>query len=451
METIFDKQSATNARLKVVIKEEDYAKDHDKSLKDYAKTARIKGFRPGHVPLGYVKKLYGRSILVDLVLKKVSSTVNEYIAENKLRVVGDPMPDNASKQIDFDKDKDFTFEYDMGLASDFEINLDKIPEIENYKIIPSEDQIDKAVEDLQKRFGEDLEPEEVEVGDLVFGKLSQESSEFETQSGIPSDKVKKKNQKLFKGLEKGSSISFDIQELFETDQELGFAIGKSDEEAKVLEGEFTFEVDKISRVAPAKIDQALFDKAIGEGKVTTEAAFRDEVKNIISDNYGRESDYLLDYDVEKALIESVKIDLPDEFLKTWLIQINEGKFTAEEVEKDYEAFAKGLRADLIKTEIAADNDLKVGYDEVLAEVKAEIMNYFGQQAQMQGMEDFVDQMARKQLSENKDEVFKKHYNKAYGRKVIDFAKTKVKVNTKEVKVEEFNEIAKSKYELAEGN
>lgn len=448
METIFDKQSSTNARLKVVVKEEDYAKDHEKSLKDYAKTARIKGFRPGHVPLGYVKKLYGRSILVDLVLKKVSSTVNEYIAENKLRVVGDPMPDNASKQIDFDKDKEFTFDYDMGLATDFEIDLEKIPAIENFKIIPSDEQVDKAVEDLQKRFGDDLEPEESEIGDLVFGKLTQTSSEFETQSGIPSDKVKKKNQKLFKGLEKGSSISFDIQDLFETDQELGFAIGKSDEEAKALSGEFTFEVDKLSRVAPAKIDQALFDKAIGEGKAKNEAEFREEVKKVISENYNRESDYLLDYDIEKALINSVKIDLPDEFLKKWLIQINEGKFTAEDVEKDYEAFAKGLRADLIKTEIASDNDLKVGYDEVLEEVKAEILNYFGPQAQMQGMESFIDEMARKQLSENKDEVFRKHYNKAYGRKVIEFAKTKVKTKDKEVKVEEFNEIAKSKYDAA---
>jgi trigger factor len=250
-------------------------------------------------------------------------------------------------------------------------------------------------------------------------------------------------------LEKGSTITFDIQKLFETDQQLGFAIGKSDEEAKALSGEFSFEVDKVSRVAPAKIDQTLFDKALGEGKVKTEAEFRDEVKKIISENYNRESEYLLDFDIEKALIASVNIDLPDEFLKNWLVQINEGKFTAEDVEKDYEAFAKGLRADLIKSEIAANNDIKVDYDDVLAEVKAEIMNYFGQQAQMQGMEDFVDQMARKQLSENKDEVFKKHYNKAYGRKVIEFAKTKVKTTDREVQVEEFNEIAKSKYELAQ--
>lgn len=448
METIFDKQSATNARLKVVIAQDDYTPELDKKIKEYAKTSRIKGFRPGHVPVGYIKKLYGKSLLVDEVIKKVSDTVNGYIAENKLKVVGDPIPDNEAYKIDWDNDKEFTFEYEIGLASDFEVDLAKVPAVESYIIEPSDEQIDKAVEDMTKRFGTDVEPEESEVGDLLFGKLTQESSEFDSQSGIPTDKVSEKSKSLFAGLEKGSSVSFDIQTLFDTVKDLGFATGKSDEEAGALSGEFTFTVDKISRVTPAKVDQELFDKSLGEGKVTTEEEFRAEIKKIIADNYNRESSYLLDFEIENALTNSVKIDLPDEFLKKWLLMVNEGKFTEEEINKDYDAFAKGLRADLIKSEIASQNELKVEYDDVLAEVKAEIMNYFGQQASMQGMEDFIDQMARKQLQENKDDAFKKYYNMAYGKKVVQFAKTKVEVKEKTVKVEEFNDIAKSKYDLA---
>ncbi|SOE20673.1 trigger factor [Spirosomataceae bacterium TFI 002] len=449
METTFDKQSATNARLKIVIAEDDYKQELDKKIKEYAKTSRIKGFRPGHVPVGYIKKLYGKSLLVDEVIKKVSDTVNAYIAENKLKVVGDPIPDNEAYQIDWDNDKEYTFEYEVGMASDFTVDLDKVAAVKNYIIEPSEEQIDKAVEDMTKRFGTDQEPEDAEIGDLLFGKLTQESSEFESQSGIPTDKVVEKSQKLFTGLEKGSTVTFDIQSIFESDnKDLGFATGKSDEEAAALSGEFTFVVDKISRVAPAEVNQELFDKALGEGRASNLEEFRGEIKKIIAENYNRESSYLLDFEIEQALTDSVKIDLPDEFLKKWLLMVNEGKFTAEEVEKDYDAFAKGLRADLIKSEIASQNELKVEYNDVLEEVKAEIMNYFGAQASMQGMEDFIDQMARKQLQENKDDAFKKYYNMSYGKKVVQFAKSKIKIDEQTVKVEEFNDIAKSKYELA---
>ncbi|KPM47208.1 trigger factor [Jiulongibacter sediminis] len=448
METNFNKISATDGRLKVTLTPEDYQADVDKQIKEYAKTAKIKGFRPGHVPFGYIKKLYGKSLLVDTVINKVSGAVNSYITENKLKVVGDPMPDNDAYKIDWDNDTEFNFEYEVGTASDFTVDLEKLPAIENYEIEPTKSQVDDAIEDLQKRFGTDLEPEDAEIGDLLFGTLRQESSEFESQSGIPTDKVVKKSQKLFKGLEKGSKVTFDIQSIFETDKDLGFAIGKSDEEAAALAGDFEFTVDKISRVAPAKIDQELFDKAIGEGKVSDEEGFREEISNIIKENYNRESGFLLDFDVEKTLVDNIKIDLPDAYLKKWLLAVNEGKVTEEDIEKEYDAFARGVRLDLIKGEIASNNgeEIKVEYDDVLEVVKAEIKNYFGPQAQ--GMDDFITQMAKKQLEENKDNAFRNYYNKAFGKKVIDFAKGKISIKNKSVKVEEFNEIAKAKYETA---
>ena len=445
METTFDKSSATNGRLKVTLTESDYKADVDKKLKEYAKTATVKGFRPGHVPVGYVKKLYGKSILVDTVVNKVGEIVNTYIKDNTLKVVGDPLPDNDSSNLDWDNGKDFTFEYDLGLATDFEVDLAKIPAIENYEIVPSEKQVNTSVEDLRKRFGVDAEPEEAELGDLLFGTLRQESTEFESQSGIPTDKVKKASQKLFKGLEKGSKVSFDIQSIFETEKDLGFATGKSDEEAAALTGEFEYELTKISRVEPAEINQEFFDKAIGEGKASNEAEFRAGLTEIIKENYTRESAYLLDYEIEKALHENIKIDLPDEFLKRWLMEVNEGKFTEEQIENDYVAFARGLKLDLIKSDIAEKNEVKIEYNDVLEEVKSEIRTYFGNQG-YGGMEEFVEQMAKKQLDENKDGAFRNYYNKAFGKAVIAFSRDKVKVDSKTVEVEEFNEIAKAKYE-----
>ncbi|MFT6880562.1 MAG: trigger factor [Psychromonas sp.] len=445
METTFDKSSATNGRLKVILTESDYQAGVDKKLKEYAKTASVKGFRPGHVPLGYVKKLYGKSVLVDTVVNTVGETVNAYIKDNALKVVGDPLPDNEASVLDWENGKEFTFEYELGLASDFEVDLAKLPAIENYEIVPSDEQVNNSVTDLRKRFGVDAEPEEAELGDLLFGTLRQESSEFESQSGIPTDKVKKDSQKLFIGLGKGSKVSFDIQSIFETDKDLGFATGKSDEEAASLLGEYEYELTKISRVEAAELNQEFFDKAIGEGKASNEEEFRVALKEVIKQNYTRESAYLLDYEIEKSLHDNVKIDLPDEFLKKWLLEVNEGKFTAEQIESDYAAFARGLKLDLIKSDIAEKSEIKIEYNDVLEEVKSEIRAYFGNQG-YGGMEEFVEQMAKKQLDENKDGAFRNYYNKAFGKAVIAFSRDKVKVENKAVQVEEFNEIAKGKYE-----
>lgn len=447
MQTKFDKVSSTLANLTVEVGEEDYKGLVDKKLKEYAKTAQVKGFRPGHVPLQYIKSIYGKGVLVDEVIKIASDAVNAAISENKLNVVGEPTPKEDAYKIDWAAQKEFVFEYEIGFASEFTLDLEKLPTLTQYEIQPSEKQINETVEDLKNRFGVETEPEEAEIGDIVFGKLSQESSEFMFQSGIPTDKVKPETQKLFVGLEKGSSLKLDIQTIFETDKELGFATGKSDEDAAALQGEFEFVVEKITRMKPSELTQELFDKVLGPGKATSEEEFLSQLTDIIKGNYRRESEFLLDFDVDKMLLDSTPIELPTEFLKKWLVEINQGKATEEDVEKEYDAIARGLKLDLIRTEIAKQNDLKIQYDDVLEEVKNEIRGYFGQQGGFEGMEEFIDSMAKKQLGEKNNEATKKHYEKAFGRKVLNFVKDKVKRESKTVMVEEFNEIASEKYKV----
>jgi trigger factor len=447
MQTKFDKVSSTIANLTVEVGEEDYKGLVDKKLKEYAKTAQVKGFRPGHVPLQYIKSIYGKGVLVDEVIKIASDEVNKTITDNKLNVVGEPTPKEDAYKIDWSAQKEFIFEYEIGFASDFTVDLEKLPVLTQYEIQPSDKQVNDTIEDLKNRFGVETEPEEAEVGDIIFGKLSQESSDFMFQSGIPTDKVKPETQKLFVGLEKGSSLKLDIQSIFETDKELGFATGKSDEDAAALQGEFEFVVEKITRMKPSELTQELFDKVLGPGKAANEEEFLSQLTEIIKGNYNRESDFLLDFDVDKMLIESTPIELPTEFLKKWLVEINQGKATVEDVEKEYDAIARGLKLDLIRTEIAKQNDLKIQYDDVLEEVKNEIRGYFGQQGGFEGMEEFIDSMAKKQLGEKNNEATKKHYEKAFGRKVLNFVKDKVKKETKTVMVEEFNEIASEKYKV----
>lgn len=447
MQTKFDKVSSTLANLTVEVGEEDYKGLVDKKLKEYAKTAQVKGFRPGHVPLQYIKSIYGKGVLIDEVIKVASDAVNAAISENKLNVVGEPTPKEDAYKIDWAAQKEFVFEYEVGFASEFTLDLDKLPALTQYEIQPSEKQINETIEDLKNRFGVETEPEEAEIGDIIFGKLSQESSEFMFQSGFPTDKVKPETQKLFVGLEKGSSLKLDIQTIFETDKELGFATGKSDEDAAALQGEFEFVVEKITRMKPSELTQELFDKVLGPEKASSEEEFVSQLTDIIKGNYTRESDFLLDFDVDKMLLDSTPIELPTEFLKKWLVEINQGKATVEDVEKEYDAIARGLKLDLIRTEIAKQNDLKIQYDDVLEEVKNEIRGYFGQQGGFEGMEEFIDSMAKKQMGEKNNEATKKHYEKAFGRKVLNFVKDKVKKETRTVMVEEFNEIASEKYKV----
>lgn len=447
MQTKFDKLSATNAHLTVEVIEEDYKKQVDSKIKEYSKTAQVKGFRPGHVPVQYIKNIYGKGILIDEVIKIASDAVNKCIAENNIRVVGEPLPQEDAYKIDWTKQKEYTFVYEVGFASDFTVDVEKLPTITEYEIEPSEEQLEQSITDVKSRFGNETEGEEAEIGDIIFGTLKQEASEFLFQSGIPTDKVVEASQYMFKGLEKGSSIKFDIQSIFASVKELGFATGKSDEVAASLNGEFEFTVEKITRMQPSEINQELFDKVLGPGKATNEEEFRAQVKEIIKSNYNRESEFLLDFDIDKSLLDNTQIDLPEEFLKKWLLEINDGKATVEDIDREFDAIKRGLKLDLIKTEIAKQNDIKVVYADVLEEVKSEIRGYFGGQGGFDGMEDFIENMAKKQLEDKSNDNSKKYFEKAFGRKVIGFLKEKIKTDKKQVLVDQFNEIATEKYKV----
>jgi trigger factor len=445
MQTKFDKLSSTIGNLTVEVFESDYNDAVNKKLKEYARTAHVKGFRPGHVPLQYIKSIYGKSVLIDEVIKISSAEVNKVIAENNLNVVGEPLPTSDSYTINWGTDKEFKFIYEVGFASDFKVNLDTLPSVTHYEIEPNEEQVQTSIEDLRKRFAKDLEVEEAEEGDLIFGTLSQVSTEFSNQCGIPTDKVKDDIKNLFKGLEKGSKVTFDIQTLFNTEKELGFATGKSDEEAAQLNGDFDFYVDKISRMQPSDLDQEFFDKVLGPGQATNVDEFNLKVKEIIKGNYSREAEFLLDFEIDDLLIKNHPIELPDDFMKKWLLELNHGKATAEDIDKEYDSIARGTKLDLMKTQIAKEHDVKIEYADVLEEVKEEIRGYFNSYGAMTGLEDFINNMAEKQLKEKKQEEIRKYTDRAFGRKIINFLKGKINKEIKLVKVDEFTQIAEEKF------
>ena len=441
MNISLEKSTPVNARLVVSIVEADYKTQVDKNLKDYRKRANIKGFRPGMVPVQLVQKMFGKTILVDEINQMLGKAVQEYIRENSLSIVGDPMPAQEDRdRIDWETQKDFDFAYDLGLAGEFTVDFDKIPAVKTYDIQAGEKELNNTLENIMKSGGEQIHPDSVEDGDMVFGTFTQ--GEWSEKSAIPMKAIKDEAKTTFIGAIKDATLNFDLQDTFVDEKSIELATGNKNG----LVGEVSFLIEDITRTGPAEMNQAFFDKILGEGKVSSEEEFRAEVSEIIKSNYKRESEYLLKIDAEKALLENVSIELPEEFLKTWLLEINQGKFTPEQIEADFDNVKKDLRWTLIKNEIATKNDIKVEYEEVLARTKEMIRGQFGMMGGGAGkdMDEMIERIATGYLTDkNKQDNFRKMFDEVFTSKISDAIIANIKIDSKTIDVEEFKQIAES--------
>ena len=443
MNISLNKASDLQGRLTVVVTEADYKEKVEAKLKDYRKKASIKGFRPGMVPATLIKKLYGQSALVDEINHELGHAVSDYIKENKLNLVGEPLPAvEEADAIDWEKDTEFTFHYDLGFHGDFTVDLAKMKAIQSYEIKADKKEIDETIENLKKQFGEQTHPESVEDRDLVFGTFTQ--GDWVEKSAIPMHAIQDKSKKVFIGAKKGDTLKFAIDKVFVDAKALALATGKKEEEVADLKGEVSYVVEDITRQVPAELNVAFFDKVLGPGKATDEKSFRAEVEKIVGENYAREAKYLLRIDAEKAILESVKIDLPEEFLRTWLIRINEGKFTPEQIDQDFDNVKRDIRWNLIKNEIAEKFEVKVDYPEVVEKAKDMVRQQFGGylSSDQPGIEEMIEKIAMGYLSDkSKGDNFMNLYNQAFSDKVANAIVENIPNKTTKIDVEKFKEIA----------
>lgn len=446
MNITLDRSSSTNASLKIAIQPDDYQPQVDKKIKEYTKKAAIKGFRPGKVPASLIQKMYGKGILVDEINAMLGKAINEYIRENNLPVVGDPLPnDEQVNDIDWDTQKEFEFVYDLGLASDFKIDFASLPVVTTYEIKAGEKEIDQTIEDVLVRFGDQVQVEEVAEGDMVYGTFRQAESNYEDKSAIPTKQLSEAGLAAFVGAKKGDTVSFDIQGLFKEQRSLELATSKKADEVGELQGTFSFEIEDITRQQDATLNQELFDKVLGEGKATTEAEFRDQIAEIIQDNYRRESEYLLTDDLYKMLLDNVQIELPDDFLKRWL-KVSDNKLSDEQIEKDYHAFARDLRWTLIKNQIAEVADFKVANEEIEAMAEAYVRSQFRNMGSFEGMEDIVKRVAQNYLREKDGNNYREMFNRVFANKVMEYVRAQARVESKPIDVEAFKLLAASQVE-----
>ncbi|MBD2756842.1 trigger factor [Spirosoma validum] len=448
MDITLEKASDTNASLKITLTPADYKPEVDKKLKDYGRKVQLKGFRPGHVPASLVQKMYGKSILVDEINSMLSKTVSQYIRENKLQVVGDPVPDREQADaIDWDNQSDFAFSYTLGLASEFDIDFSDLPSVTQYEIQAGEAEVNSTIADLQQRFHTHAHGEEVGDGDTIYGELKQLNGDFSAKTAFPINQMADDAKGQFVGKKKSDSITFTLEQVFPDEKARANATGVKKEEAAELTGEFTFEIDDITRNEPAELNQEFFDKVLGVGAVEDEDQFRTKVAEVIRGNYGRESAQLLRLDIEKMLLDNTPILLPDEFLKNWLLEVNEGKFTPEQVEEQYDDFTKSVKLQLIKNKIAEKADIKVEFDEVLDATRQMVREQFGfAGSEDEEMTKTIDRIARNYLLDEKNngQNYTSTFNRVYDDKVVEYAKTQLTTVTQDTTVDEFKALVENR-------
>jgi trigger factor len=443
MEVLLEKNSPTLASLKVKLTKDDYQPKVDKTIKDYSKRVNLKGFRPGKVPSHVIQRMYGKSILVDEVNNLLSNAVSSYIRENKLQVVGDPIPDRKSAdEVNWDTPSDFEFSYNLGVATDFDVNLSELPAVKRYTINVDDNELNKTLDSLKERFADNIHPEVSELGDMVFGELKQESTEFTTRTAIPTKQVNEENQAKFLGLKKDDVVTFDIQNTFADEAAIAHITGKKKDDVSSLSGEYTLVVEDITRSAPAEMTQEFFDKVLGPGVADSEESFNEKVLEIIKSNYERETEALLRRDIETALLDNIAIELPADFLKDWLEKTNEGKFTRDQIEDQFADFQKSLKLSLIKNKIADTEAVKVEYPEILEFTRQMVKGQFGIYGDDESMKETIDRVAQGYLADKERDNYTSIFNQVFDNKVLDIIRSQVSTDEQTIEVSEFEKLAK---------
>jgi trigger factor len=440
-----------NAVIKVQLKEEDYQDKVENQLKEYRKKASVPGFRKGHVPMGMVKKMVGTNLLVDELNKILSDTLQEYLTNEKLEVLGNPLPKMEDDEtIDWENQKEFEFKYEVGLAPSFKVDsLDKL-KVDAFKIKVSDKDVQKYVDDLARRYGKMTNPEVAEKDDMVFGKFEELDGEGKVKEGgianssvIIINAVTDKNlQKQLVGAKAGDKFIVDPKTVSEHESDQAQAIGVDVNELKNIISKFNYTVEKVNRVIASDLNQELFDKIFGEGAVKSEKEFRDKIAEELNKGLIADSDRKLKADVQDALMDSLKLKLPDTFLKKWIKASNEKPITDEQIEAEYDMYSKSLQWQLIENKIIEANEIKVEFEEVIDYTKGLLT----QQMQSMGMpandDEQLTQTAQSVL-QNQEEA-RKIYGMLYDSKLMDLYKSTCKLKEKEVSLEEFEKLLAKK-------
>ena len=434
MDITRENTDALNAVVKLDIIADDYQPKVDKILVDYRKKADIPGFRKGHVPMGMIKKQYEKSVMIDEVNKLLQDSLNKYLTEEKIEILGNPIP-KSQENFTWDT-KNFSFEFELGLVPQFEVNLTSKKKITKYVINADDSLINKEVENLQSRYGKMSAVDIINENTNVTGTFVNEEKEIENKSTINLSDIKgKTNLKKFVGSKVGDVIELKTKSLFSDDSKLMGALGLSNEEIEGLNIKVLFTIEETTEIELADLDQELFDKLFTDGSVKSVTELRNKIKEDAEKQFLQQADQQLLNSVTEFLIDNTSFDLPSEFLQKWLATAGEKQLTPEEAAEEYNKSEKGLRYQLIQEKILKENDIKLDYEELKEYAKGFIRTQMAQFGNMNPEDAELDDIANRILG-NQEEA-KKLQDQLMSQKLMTFYKEKMTFKTKKVTYEGF--------------
>ena len=422
--------------LTVHLTEADYAATVDAQIKDYTKRAQVKGFRPGKVPVGMVKKMYGKGILADEINKTLGKAVDSYVKEQNLRLLGEALP--VASDVDFDTAKEFAFQFELGLLPEVELPADGTMEVERHQVSLDDDTVQQTNEQIARQYGETTNPEASEANDYLFGKLKKADEEGEGRTVLlPINKVRN-GVEQFIGAKAGDVLTFDLKNAFDNDAvAIANFSGLNKTEAAEAIGNYVLNVEKINRTAAPEMNQELFDKVFGPEAVSSQEEFDAKVRETMQQNYDRESDGALNNAIVEKLVTGLDIRLPAEFFKKWLVRTNAGKLTAQQVEEHYSDYEKELKWSLIRNKVVENADLKVSNDEIVSRTLDKIMGQFSMPNMPDDMRESMRGYADSYLKQDNGKQYVAEYEAILAEKVLENLRGKVVVTDKPVTAEEF--------------
>ena len=443
---------AVNAIIKLQVSKSDYQEAVDNTLCNYRKKANIPGFRPGKVPAGMIKKMFGKAAMADEINKIISDALLGYIKDNNIQILGEPLPNRTEqKPIDFDNQEDFEFVFDIAVAPEFKVELSDKISVPYYEISVDDEMVENGIKSYTSRFGTYDKAEEVEENDVIKGELVELRSKTKAmEDGIVVDEavllpkfMKDADQKaLFVGAKVGSAVTFNPKKAYENEAEIASLLKIKKEDAANVTSDFKFTVKEITRYKESELNQDLFDKAFGEGAVKSEAEFKQKVSEDIKKTMEQDADYKLFLDSKKVLLKDLEnLTFPDDFLKRWVLETNE-KITEKDLNEQYPMMLDDLKWHLVKEQIAKAKNIKIENDDMTNFAKKVARAQFAQYGMASVSDDILDNYV-KEMMKNKEQI-NHMLDQVMDEKIMAEVKASVKLEKKTVSFDEFNKLFQAK-------
>ena len=438
MEITRDQREGGVSILSVKVVEKDYAPEVEKSLREYRRKANIPGFRPGMVPMGIIKKMYGKGVVAEQSYRLASNSVFEYLQENKIDYLGDVIPSEEQGAFDFENNTEFEFKFEIGEAPALNLDFSEKDKMTYHKI-----KVDKQMHadyrsNYLRRYGRLADVETVASDEALTVTLDNGDMRIEdAYVGLIS--MTDEERKPFEGKKVGDKMEVNVNELYKSETQRASILQVKGEELESINPNFTLEITQIRQFANPELNEEFFKMAFPDGNITSEAELDKFVDAEIEKELSREADYLFTIRVRNFLMEKAALQMPEAFLKRWLYTINEGKFTMEDIEKDFEGFIKMFTWNYLQKHFIQTYELTVSEDEVNAEAKEFAKAQFAQYGMPSAPEEMIENFS-KQILSNKEQA-QKIYEKLYELKVVEYVKSQIKVSNKSVSAEDFAKLA----------